>query len=143
MAKKPENSSFMDMFNNFGHQMKVPNVDIEAILEHHRKNLEALQKSASTTASGAASVLSKQREMIQDQMREIAAMAENFRATSAPQETLSKQAEFVRKSFETAVKNASETAQIVQKSGTESLDILKNRIRESMEEIRERYEKSK
>ncbi len=143
MAKKPENQTFMDMFNTFGHQMNVPNVDIEQILEHHRKNLEALQKSAAASASGAASAMTKQRELLQDQMREIAAMAQNFHTVGGAQDAMNKQAEFVRKAFETAVKNASETAQIVQKSGTESLEILRSRIRETMEEIRERYEKSK
>ena len=143
MAKKPENESFMDMFNAFGHQMKVPNVDIEQILEDHRKNLEALQKSASATASVAASAMAKQREMLQDQMREIAAMAQNYHSIGGAQDAVAKHAEFVRKSFETAVRTASETAQIVQKSSTESLVILRSRIRETMEEIRERYEKEK
>jgi hypothetical protein len=39
------------------------------------------------------------------------------------------------------VKNAGEVAEIVKKSGTESIDILRKRIQESMEEIRDSYEK--
>src|SRR5262245_64175307 len=108
MAKTPESESFLDLFNAFGRELKVPKLDIEEILEHHRKNLEALQKSASATASGAASLISKQREMLQDQMREIAAMAQGFNAGNA-QDAMQKQADFVRRSFETAVRNASES----------------------------------
>jgi phasin family protein len=143
MAKRPENESFLDLFNNFGRELKVPKVDIEAVLEHHRKNLEALQKSAAATASGATSIMTKQREALQKQLHEIAEMAQSYRVMSGAQETLSQHADFVRRSFETAVTNASEVAQIAQKSGSETLEILRDRIRESMDEIRENYEKHK
>ena len=41
------------------------------------------------------------------------------------------------------MKNAGEVAEIVKKSGTESIDILRKRIREAMDEIREGYENRK
>lgn len=142
MAKKPETESFMDMFANFGRDLKLPSVDVESILAHHRKNLEALEKSARATASGASNVMAKQREILQNSLQEITEMAQGLRAGGAnPQDFISKQTDFARKSFETAVKNAGEVAEIVKKSGTESVDILRNRIREAMDEIRENYEK--
>ena len=143
MAKKPESESFVDMFSNFGRDLKMPNVDVEAILNHHRKNLEALQKSAAASASGAQDLMAKQRQILQDTMSEITDMAQSYRAPGNPQEMMTKQAEFVRRSFETAVKNASEAAEIIKKSGTESVEILRERIRETMDEIRQGYEKNR
>jgi phasin family protein len=143
MAKKPQSESFMDMFSNFGRDLKLPSMDVEAILSHHRKNLEALQKSASATATGAQNLMAKQRQILQDTMSEITDMAQSYRAPGNPQEMMAKQADFARRSFETAVKNASEVAEIVKKSGTESVEILRERIRETMEEIREGYEKNR
>jgi phasin family protein len=70
-------------------------------------------------------------------------MAQSYRASGNPQEMMAKQADFARRSFETAVKNASEVAEIVKKSGTESVEILRERIRETMEEIRKGYEKNR
>jgi phasin family protein len=141
MAKQPDSDSFLDMFSRFGRDLKVPNV--EAILEHHRKNLEALEKSARAGAAGATSLLSRQREMLQDTLREVSDMAHNYKAPGNPQELMSKQAEFAKKSFEAALKNASEVAELVKKSGTESVEILRERIKEAMEEIRSGYEKRK
>ena len=141
MAKQPESDSFMDMFSRFGRDLKVPNV--EAILEHHRKNLEALEKSVRAGAAGATSLLSRQREMLQDTLREISDMAQNYKAPGNPQELMTKQAEFAKKSFEAALKNASEVAELVKRSGTESVEILRERIKEAMEEIRSGYEKRK
>ncbi|HEV2896797.1 MAG TPA: phasin family protein [Pseudaminobacter sp.] len=143
MAKKPESESFLDMFNNFGRDLKLPSMDVEAILSHHRKNLEALQKSASATTTGAQNLMTKQRQILQDTMSEITDMAQSYRAPGNPQEMMAKQADFARRSFETAVKNASEVAEIVKKSGTESVEILRERIRETMEEIRKGYEKNR
>jgi len=141
MAKQPDSDSFLDMFSRFGRDLKVPNV--EAILEHHRKNLEALEKSARAGAAGATSLLSRQREMLQDTLREISDMVQNYKAPGNPQELMTKQAEFAKKSFEAALKNASEVAELVKKSGTESVEILRERIKEAMEEIRSGYEKRK
>ncbi|RJT32839.1 phasin family protein [Mesorhizobium waimense] len=141
MAKQPDSDSFLDMFSRFGRDLKVPTVDVEAILSHHRKNLEALEKSARAGAAGATSLFSRQREMLQDTLREVADMAQNYRAPGNPQELMAKQAEFARKSFETALKNAGEVSELVRKSGTESVEILRERIKEAMAEIRSGYEK--
>ncbi|MGD9912598.1 MAG: phasin family protein [Rhizobiaceae bacterium] len=141
MAKQPEPQNFMDMFAKLGEGLRLPNLDIEKILSHHRKNLEALQKSASATASGASNLMAKQRDVLQDTLREITDMAQDFRGPGNPQDAMAKQVEFARKSFEAAVKNAGETAEIVRKSGGESIEVLRNRIKEAMDEVREAFEK--
>lgn len=141
MAKQTDPDTFLDMFSRFGRDLKLPNVDVEAIVSHHRKNLEALEKSARAGAAGATSLLQRQREMLQDTLREVTDMAQSYRAPGNPQELMAKQTEFARKSFETALKNAGEVAELVKKSGTESVDILRGRIKEAMEEIRAGYEK--
>ncbi|MER9231180.1 TIGR01841 family phasin [Mesorhizobium sp. M0622] len=141
MAKRPDSESFIDMFGKFGRDLKLPNVDVEAILAHNRKNLEALEKSARASAAGASALLSRQREMLQDTLREITDMAQNYRAPGSPQEMMEKQAAFARRSFETALKNAGEMAELVRTSGTESIEILRSRIKEAMEEIRASQEK--
>ena len=46
-------------------------------------------------------------------------MAQSYRVPGNPQEMVAKQADFARKSFEAAVKNAGEVAEIVRKSGSE------------------------
>ena len=141
MAKQPESDSFLDMFSRFGRDLKLPNVDVQAILDHHRKNLEALEKSARAGASGASLVLSRQREMVQDALHEVTRMAQNFQTPGNPQDLMTKQAEFARRSFETTLKNASEVADLVRKSSTESVEVLRDRIKDAMAEIRASYEK--
>ena len=144
MARKPQSDRYiLEMFSKLGEDLKMPSVDVDAILAHHRRNLEALEKSARVTAEGASSVMHRQREMLQETLSEITEMAKHLRTPGTPQDAVSKQADFARKSFEAALKNASEVAEMVRKSSTDSLEILRARIREATDEIREGYEKRK
>ena len=77
--------------------------------------------------------------MLQDTLREVADMAQSYRAPGNPQELMAKQTEFAKKSFEAALKNAGDVAELARKSGTESIEILRARIKEAMEEIRAGY----
>ena len=143
MAKKPESESFIDMFAKLGQYLKMPNLDVERVIEHHRKNLEALEKAARTATSGATTLFSRQREMLEETLREITDMAQGYRAPGSPQDMMAKQAEFARRSFETAVKNASEIGEVVRKSSGETIEILRERIREAMEDMRDGSDKKK
>ena len=143
MARKPESDSVIDLFARFGRELKMPDVDIERVIEHHRRNLEAFEKSARAASAGASQLFSRQREMLQEALDEINGMAERFSASADPQELMARQAEFARKSFETAVKNTGEVADLVRQSSTEALDILRKRIQEGLDEVRKGYEAKK
>lgn len=143
MSRNSDPDSIMEMFSRFGRELKMPNVDVDAILRHHRKNFEALENSAKVSAAGASSLMNRQREMLQATLQEAAEMARNFGSPGNPRELVKKQADFARKSFEAAVKNAGEVSELVKKSSTDSIEILRARIRESMEEVRESFDKRK
>ncbi|MGE0499549.1 MAG: phasin family protein [Rhizobiaceae bacterium] len=143
MAKKAEPENFTDMFAKLGEGLKLPNVDVEKVLAHHKKNLEALQKSAQAGAAGAQNLMAKQREVLQETLADITDMARNFGGSGNPQDFVAKQVEFARKSFEAAVKHAGDSADIVRKSGSESIEVLRARIKDAMEEVRETFEQKK
>lgn len=140
MAKKSETESIIDMFARLGQDLRLPSMDIERVIEHHRRNLEALQKSAETATAGASALMARQREMLEETLRKITEMAEHYRAPASPQDLIAKQADFARKSFEAAVNNAGEISELVRKSSDETLEVLRKRIRDGMEEIRSAYD---
>lgn len=143
MAKKTDADSFIDMFARLGRDVKLPVMDIEQLIEHHRKNLEALHKSAQAAGMGMSAVMAKQGEILQETLDEIADMAHGYRGISDPQELTAKQTEFARRSLDTALRNTGEMAELVRRSGDETLEVLRNRIREGMDEIRSSYETRK
>lgn len=141
MARKPQSESIIDMFAKFGEQMKMPAPDIERVIENHRKNLEAFQQSAQAAGTGTSKIMARQREMLGETFEEFGAMARELQASADPQEVMRKQAEFARKTFEAAVRNTGEMAELVRKSNEESIEILRRRIQESMEEMRSSMER--
>ena len=141
MTKKAGDETLADMFAAFGRSLRIPPVDVDAVVEHHRKNLDALQKAVAASASGGAAVVRKQTEALQAQVEEIGAMARSLAPGAQPHEIWAKHADALQRSFERAVKDTGEIAEIVQKSGSESVAALRTRIQSSMEEIRKVVEK--
>jgi phasin family protein len=134
MADPAQN--FTDMFKKFGEQLKVQPFDMTKIMEHHQKNLEAMTKSWQAMAEGASGIANKQKEIFEAAMKDMAEMVQSY-----PQDVMAKQAEFAKKAMEAAIANTKDIAELVQKSSTEALKIVQDRMKESYEEIRTSVEK--
>jgi phasin family protein len=139
MAQAPQN--FTDMFKNLGEQLKIPSLDMSRIMEHHQKNLEAMTKSWQAMASGATEIASKQRAIFEAAVKDVTAMAQEYKPGGSPQEIMAKQTEFAKKAMEAAITNTRDIAELVQKSSTEAFKIVQDRMKESYEEIKASVEK--
>jgi phasin family protein len=128
--------NFTEMFQKLGEQLKVPSFDMTKIMEHHQKNIDAMGRSWQAMASGATAVANKQREIFEGAMKEVAEMARDYKPGGSPQDMFTKQAEFGKKAMEAAITNTRDIAELVQKSGTDALKIIQERMQESYEEIR-------
>jgi phasin family protein len=139
MAQAPQ--TFTDMFKTFGEQLKIPTVDMSKVMEHHQKNLEAMTRSWQAMATGATEVAQKQRAIFEEALKEVGAMAQEYKPGGNPQEIMAKQTEFAKKALEAAIANTRDIAELVQKSSTEAFRIVQDRMKESYEEIRSSVEK--
>ena len=139
MAEAPQN--FTDVFRKWGEQLKIPSFDMTKFMEHHQKNLEAMNKSWQAVASGATEIANKQRAIFEQAMTDVADMAKEYRPGGSPQEIMAKQTEFAKKAMEAAIANTRDIAELVQKSSTEAFRVVQDRMKESYEEIRASLEK--
>ncbi|WP_299861599.1 TIGR01841 family phasin [uncultured Hoeflea sp.] len=137
MAERKSTEDLVSMFMNFGKDMNLPTPDLEALVARHRKNLQALEDAAKSAGSGATSIVERQREMMQEALDEITAMAENLKVGSDPQAMMKAQADFARRSFEMTLKNTSEIAGMAQRSGAESFKVLQAHMQDTLEELRQ------
>ena len=72
MARKPEETnSIFDMFSKLGSDLKLPKVDVEAILATIARTSRRWRNPRKATAAGASSLLAKQREVLQETLREV------------------------------------------------------------------------
>jgi phasin family protein len=139
MAQAPQN--FIDMFKNMGEQLKIPSFDMSKIMEHHQKNLEAMTRSWQAMAGGATEIANKQRAIFEEAVKDVTEMAQQYKPGGSPQEIMAKQTEFAKKAMEAAIANTRDIAELVQKSSSEALKIVQDRMKESYEEIKTSVEK--
>jgi phasin family protein len=132
---------FTDMMRKYGEQLKIPSFDMGRLMEQHQKNLEAMTRSWQAMASGAGEIAQKQRAIFEETVKEVTAMAQDYKPGGNPQEILAKQAEFARKAFEAAIANTRDIAELVQKSSAEAMRIVQDRMKESYEDIKAGLEK--
>src|ERR1700740_1110988 len=100
MAEK----AVMDMFADMAKQISLPKIDYEAFLDIYRKNIEAMQKSASVVSEGGRAILAKQQEILAEVGREARQLIADFKPGGSPQEVATKQAELAKRGFEGTVK---------------------------------------
>ena len=133
--------SILEMFTKLGQDLKIPSVDMEKIIAHHRKNLEALSASGKAAAEGAAAFAAKQREIVEAAIKDIQAAAQNFKMPGSPQEAMAAQSEFAKRSIDAAIQNTKDLAELVQKSNQDAMRIIQDRMKESFEEIKSSFTK--
>ena len=128
---------FMDMFQKFGENLKIPGADVNAVVNYHRNNIQAMTEVAQVTSSGTQAMMAKQREVLEETLAEITDMIQDASKNTDPGQMMSNQMEFAKKSFDATIKNTTEMGEILRDTNMKSYEILKNRVQESIEEIRD------
>ena len=133
MAKSTADGATETGFNPFGdltkmfEQFKVPGVDMSAIVDARRKDIEALVEANKAAYEGMQALATKQAEMLQQAMQGIQSAAGGDPA---------KQAELARKACEKALSDMKELAEIARKSQTDAMASITQRATQNMQEIK-------
>src|SRR5882724_4448667 len=78
-GEKMAEKTIMDMLANMGKQFNLPKVDYDALLETHRKNIEAVQRSALAFSQDGRALLARQQEIFADVMRQSRELIAEFK----------------------------------------------------------------
>jgi phasin family protein len=138
-----ENTSYVDMLRKFGSDLGLPKVDVDMLIEGHKKNIDALSQSATVTAQGAQSMAQKQREIFGAGLQEATKLARGYQPLGKLEDNLALQTEFAKKVFEIAVKGAQDSATTARQSTGEAVKIIQDRLKESFDEIRSSVNRNK
>ena len=136
MSDDKNANPFMDMFRQFGENLNLPAPDINNVVDYHRKNIMAMQAATQVASKSTQSLIAKQREALEETLAEIASMVQDAPGTSDPKSLVTDPMEFAKKSFDATIRNTTEMADIVQKGNVDAFNILKDRVEESIAELR-------
>ena len=135
MADDKSSNPFLDMFQDFGKSLNIPGPDMNAIMDHHRKNLQALQAAAQVGSSSAQELMNKQREVLESTLAEISENIQNATAGADPSDMMTGSMDMAKKSFDAALKNATEMSEIIQQGNADAFNVFRDRMMESIEEL--------
>ena len=115
-------------FTKLMSQFRLPGVDFAALVDRERKNIEALAKANRIAFEGWQRLVRRQAEILQETMKKVVA--------DAGQVDAMKRADLAKEGFEKAVANMRELAEMAAKSQKEAFEVVRKRIEENVEGIR-------
>lgn len=115
---------------------QVPGVDWQELMASQQKNIEALTKANQVLFEGAQAVIQREVEIMQKAMQEFAEASRDLMQEGDPQAQAQKRLELAQASFEAALRNMRELAELAGRSNREALETINKRAMESFDEIR-------
>ena len=116
-------------FTKLMRQFRLPGVDFAALVDRERKNIEALAEANRIAFEGWQRLVRRQAEILQETMKEVVANA-------GQQDAIKKRADLAKEGFEKALANMRELAEMATKSQKEAFEVVRKRIEENVEGIR-------
>jgi phasin family protein len=129
-------SEMMDQFRKVFSGIQFPGVDLEAVIDAQRKNMEALTAANKAAFEGAWDLMQREMEMSRESVDSAAAIIDDMKAAPSAKDLPAKQTELLKKAVEKAVANMRELAEMAAKSNKEAFEIVQGRASESLEEIK-------
>jgi phasin family protein len=122
-----------EMFSNF----QTPMMNIDAVLDVQRKNLETITKVNQKAFDCMQECVKQQSEMVTKMVSEQAKSLQETMNSGTPEQGLQKQAEFAQTSYETSMKNAQEMGEMLTKMNDEVSDLVSKRVTASVNEMKD------
>ena len=116
-------------------QFKLPGIDMSAIVEARRKDVDALVEANKAVYEGMQALASKQTEMFKQAVQDIQNAAKGA-AGGLDMRDPAKQAEVARAAFQKVVDDMKELAEIARKSQADAMASITRRATENMEEFK-------
>ena len=122
-------------FTKMMDQFRIPGVDLQAIVDGRRKDIEAVVQANRVAFQGMQALVQRQTEILQQTMSEWQKAAQGMIGKD-PGAALGSQAELATQAFEKALANMRELAERAIKAQSEAYEVIKHRVQENMEELR-------
>ena len=123
-------------FSKIAGEFKMPTFNVETIVEATRKNVAAMTSANTSAVESMKAIAQRQGDMVRAAMEDLSKHGSEFLAAATVEEKAAKQIDFVKKSYEAAVANTKELADLYSKGHTDALAALTQRVSELTEEVK-------
>ena len=142
MAKQHSPYDLID-FTRLATDFRIPGVDWQELMATQQKNLAALSKANQLLLEGAQAVMQREMEILQRAMTEVMVASQDLMKDGDPQAGAQRRFDMAKASFETAISNMRELAEMAGKSNREALEVINQRALEGFDEIKQAVDRSR
>ena len=133
-----QSNPFMNFdFSKILAEATAPGADMEALIAAQKKNTEALVSAGQVVAEGYQTVAKRHAEILQASLSDARTQMAAATADGQAGRTVERQADYLKGAFEQAARNMKEISDVVQKTQAEAFDILRRRVNEGLDEIKD------
>lgn len=123
-------------FSKFSSEFKLPVVNVETVVETTRKNFATLTSVNTAAVESLKAIAQRQGDMLRTALEDFSKHGSEVLAAATVEEKAAKQIDFVKKTYESAVANSKELADLYSKGHTDALKALSERVAELTEEVK-------
>ena len=123
-------------FTKIAGEFKLPVVNVETVVETGRKNFAAMTTASTATVEAIKTIAQRQSDMLRAAMEDLSKHGSDVLGAATIEEKAAKQIDFVKKSYDAALANTKELADLYTKSQAEAFETLNARIAELTEEVK-------
>ena len=123
-------------FTKIAGEFKLPVVNVETVVETGRKNFAAMTTVSTAAVETFKTIAQRQGDMIRAAMEDLSKYGSDVMGAASIEEKAAKQVDFAKKSYDTAIANTKELADLYTKSQTEAFETLNARVAELTEEVK-------
>jgi phasin family protein len=135
---KKQTSPFISWdFKSLFANAELPKLNFEALIAAQKKNIEAFVGANQIVAEGYQAVAKRQTEVARGAIQAAQSQMSELMAGGAPDEWIAKQVDLAKTGIEQAARSIREMPEVIQKSQAEAFEILKRRVDESVDEIKD------
>jgi phasin family protein len=121
-------------FTRLMEQFKLPGIDVAAMMEARRKDIEALAAANRTALEGVQSLAQKQAEILRTTLDELQSLMKQM--TSPGGAVSLSTGEAVQQSLHNAFTNMRELAELAYKGQSDAFAVVSQRVQENMQEVK-------
>ena len=123
-------------FTKIAGEFKLPVVNVETVVETGRKNFAAMTTVSTAAVETFKTIAQRQGDMIRAAMEDLSKYGSDVMGAASIEEKAAKQVDFAKKSYDMAIANTKELADLYTKSQTAAFETLNSRIAELTEEVK-------
>src|SRR6188508_2272176 len=115
-------------FTKIAGAFNFPMVNVESVVETGRKNFAAFTTASTAAVEAMKTIAQRQGDMVRAAMEDFSKHGSEVLAAASIEEKAAKQIDFAKKSYDLAIANTKELADLVTKSQTEAFEALNARV---------------